>query len=150
MYCKACSAEYPARKRIRLRYGQQKWLNGNKLGGIIPSRARLLVAVGDKFLCIECGLDLSNGKVVHKCYNKSRASGYTASTLVCPVCKDRKPTSRFPVLLRRTYNRRTDKFIVHVCEECLQGKGLLILPRGEEDGKFGHKDKSVHMRALRA
>ena len=141
MYCVDCIRASPERRHVKLRYGQQKWLNGVKLPGVSLTRAKMLVVVGKdrRWLCIECGTDLTECSLMHKCYTRSKASGFRGDNITCPVCKNRKHLSEFPILERRIYTNCVDTLSITICCSCLEGK--MVLPTEES----GYEIKPVHL-----
>lgn len=123
MYCLGCSMLYPERSRTMLHDGQQKWLKGIKLQGVPPVEPHLVIAISDKRICLECGAVLTEN-TKHKCYTKSRASGYTASSIICAVCSERKPLGYFPIFIRRIRGHSMDEVKSNICSLCLDGKQL--------------------------
>ena len=120
MYCFTCK---PRNSGYKLRDGQQKWLKGIRLVGVIPTKARLIVLVDTKNYCIECGAVLSCG-IKHKCYSRSRATGFTGATIKCSVCKERKVLKFFSVVYRRISKDRTVSVRLGICNYCLDGKRI--------------------------
>lgn len=124
MYCRVCASVYPERQDLKLYYGQQKWLKGQKLCGIPLVEPRMIIKAFGRVMCLECGYDLSFG-TKHKCYTKSRASGFMGQTIVCSACITRKTLGRFPVIVRRIRGYSTDVVRLHICSDCLHGKPLV-------------------------
>jgi hypothetical protein len=124
MYCRLCVSEYPQRASIKLYDGQQKWLKGLKLVGVPAVEPKIVVEVFGHKICLDCGVILDS-ETRHKCYSKSRASGYTGTTIVCAACTSRKPLHNFPIFIRRIRSNSRDQVRAHICSECLHGKPLV-------------------------
>jgi hypothetical protein len=123
MYCGACRIKFPERKGISLYQGQQKWIKGMKLAGIPEVEPKLTIIYKDKKICLECGYNVAEGRR-HKCYTRSRSSGYRGSMIVCSVCGDRKKIEYFPIWIRRLHGNAWDEIRAAICSTCLNGKPI--------------------------